>query len=81
MPRGVKNSAKNQSSKSGDVGSAGPEPTKSREKWMAKCKHCASRRWEEAGPVGRAKLFQCQFCRRVLITTEIPMTEDPLETI
>jgi hypothetical protein len=49
-----------------------------------RCQNCRSQRWEEVGDVNKqkgTKLFQCQFCKRVVIANEIPNTEDPMEVM
>jgi len=48
-----------------------------------RCRNCRSQKWEVIGDVGTKgeRLFQCTFCKRILITKDIPKTTDPLATI
>ena len=48
-----------------------------------RCKGCRSNRhWTEIGQVNpEEKLFQCGFCKRVLIAKEIPLTSNPMDAI
>lgn len=46
-----------------------------------RCKDCRSTKWQNCGKIGDTNIFQCGFCKRVLVAKEIPRTNNPLEVI